>query len=100
MDALVDELKHHIVNDLELEEVEPEKIGDDDPLWEAPPKEVLGLVRLALDDPDVIVRQRAAGCLKSLHDEPSRVDLYRRALTDESWRVRQEALIDPAASRN
>lgn len=72
-------------------------IGDDDPLWEAPPKEVLGLVRLALDDPDVIVRQQATGCLKGLHDEPGRVDLFRRALTDESWRVRQEALINLSA---
>lgn len=69
-------------------------IGDDDPLWEAPPKEVLALVRLALDDPDVIVRQQAAGCLKGLRNEPGLVDVFRRALTDESWRVRHEALID------
>jgi acyl carrier protein len=32
-DALADELKRHIVADLELEDVEPEQIGLDDPLF-------------------------------------------------------------------
>jgi len=30
---LVDELKRHIVTDLELEDVDPEQIGADDPLF-------------------------------------------------------------------
>ena len=33
MDELFDELKGHIVTDLELEDVEPSAIGTDDPLF-------------------------------------------------------------------
>jgi len=38
-DQLIADLKRHIVDTLELEDVEPEAIGDDDPLF----KEGLGL---------------------------------------------------------
>ena len=33
MDELITELKHHIVEDLEIEDVDPSEVGDDEPLF-------------------------------------------------------------------
>ena len=33
MDQLIDELKRHIVSDLDIDDVAPEQIGTDDPLF-------------------------------------------------------------------
>jgi len=33
MDELIAELKEHIVNDLEIEDIQPSEVGDDEPLF-------------------------------------------------------------------
>ena len=64
-----------------------------DMYYDVPAADVKKLVAAALDDEDVVVRVRAAECLKGLSGEPELVAVFRKALSDDHKCVRQSALI-------
>ncbi len=66
---------------------------DEDAGWQAPLPEALRLISAALDDRDVVVRRRAAGCLRELGGTAGLADVFRKALTDDDRRVRSHTVI-------